>query len=49
MRNYLPKLKTLMLAFALTLGATLAANAQSRTISGTVMDASLGDPVPVPQ
>ncbi|MFN3998348.1 SusC/RagA family TonB-linked outer membrane protein [Algoriphagus sp.] len=46
MRNYLPKLKTLMLAFALSLGATLAANAQSRTITGTVMDARLGDPVP---
>jgi TonB-linked SusC/RagA family outer membrane protein len=46
MRNYLPKLKTLMLAFVLTLGATLAANAQSRSISGTVMDARLGDPVP---
>ena len=46
MRNYLPKLKTLMLAFALTLGATLAANAQSRSISGTVMDAAFGDPVP---
>ncbi|WP_111670722.1 SusC/RagA family TonB-linked outer membrane protein [Algoriphagus litoralis] len=46
MRNYLPKLKTLMLAFALTLGATLAANAQSRSISGTVMDAAYGDPVP---
>ncbi len=46
MRNYLPKLKTLMLAFALTLGATLAANAQSRSISGTVMDAGLGEPVP---
>lgn len=46
MRNYLPKLKTLMLAFALTLGATLAANAQNRSISGTVLDAAFGDPVP---
>lgn len=46
MRNYLPKLKTLMLAFALTLGATLASNAQNRSISGTVLDAAFGDPVP---
>lgn len=46
MRNYLPKLKTLMLVFALSLCATLAANAQSRSISGTVMDARLGEPVP---
>lgn len=46
MSNYLQKFKTLMLAFALTLGATLAANAQSRTITGTVMDARLGEPVP---
>lgn len=46
MRNYLLKLKSLTLAIALTLGAIVAANAQTRTISGTVMDARLGDPVP---
>lgn len=46
MRNYLPKLKSLMLAFALTIGAIVTVNAQSRSISGTVLDASLGDPVP---
>jgi TonB-linked SusC/RagA family outer membrane protein len=46
MRNYLPKLKTLVLAFALILGATLVANAQNRSISGTVLDAAFGDPVP---
>jgi len=46
MRNYLPKLKSLMLAMALFMGAVIGVNAQSRSISGTVLDASLGDPVP---
>ena len=46
MRNYLQQLKSLMLVMALIFGASLAANAQSRTITGTVLDASLGDPVP---
>ncbi len=46
MRNYLPKLKSLMLAFALTLGAIVSVSAQSRSISGTILDAALGDPVP---
>ena len=46
MRNYLPKLKSLMLALVLMLGTIAFANAQSRTISGTVLDAGLGDPVP---
>ncbi|PZV83400.1 iron complex outermembrane receptor protein [Algoriphagus aquaeductus] len=46
MRNYLPKLKSLMLAMALFMGAAIGVNAQNRTISGTVLDASLGDPVP---
>jgi TonB-dependent starch-binding outer membrane protein SusC len=46
MRNYLLKLKSLTLALALTIGAIVAVNAQSRSISGTVMDARLGDPVP---
>ena len=46
MRNYLPKLKSLMLAVVLMLGTIAFANAQSRTITGTVLDAGLGDPVP---
>jgi iron complex outermembrane receptor protein len=46
MRNYLPKLKSLMLAMALFMGAIIGVNAQSRTITGTVLDATLGDPVP---
>jgi TonB-dependent starch-binding outer membrane protein SusC len=46
MRNYLPKLKSLLLGIALVFSATLVANAQSRSISGTVLDATLGDPVP---
>lgn len=46
MRNYLLKLKSLTLALALTISAIVAVNAQTRSISGTVMDARLGDPVP---
>ncbi|TDQ14701.1 iron complex outermembrane receptor protein [Algoriphagus boseongensis] len=46
MRNYLPKLKSLMLAVVLMIGTIAVANAQSRSISGTVLDARLGDPVP---
>ncbi len=46
MTNYLPKLKSLMLAVALSLSTILAVNAQNRSISGTVLDANLGDPVP---
>ncbi|SDC75206.1 iron complex outermembrane recepter protein [Algoriphagus faecimaris] len=46
MRNYLQQAKTLTLAILLLFGATLVANAQSRTITGTVLDASFGDPVP---
>ena len=46
MRNYLPKLKSLMLALVLMIGTVVIANAQNRSISGTVLDASLGDPVP---
>jgi len=46
MRNYLPKLKSLMLAMALFMGAVIGVNAQSRSVSGTVLDARLGDPVP---
>lgn len=46
MRNYLQQLKTLVLALVLVFGATLVSNAQNRTITGTVLDASFGDPVP---
>ncbi|AMQ55747.1 SusC/RagA family TonB-linked outer membrane protein [Algoriphagus sanaruensis] len=46
MRNYLPKLKSLMLAMVLMIGTIVVANAQNRSISGTVLDATLGDPVP---
>lgn len=46
MRNYLHKLKSLTLAIALTIGAIAAANAQTRTLTGTVLDARFGDPVP---
>ncbi len=46
MRNYLQQLKTLLLALILVVSATLVANAQSRTITGTVLDASIGETVP---
>ncbi|GMQ26237.1 TonB-dependent receptor [Algoriphagus sp. oki45] len=46
MRNYLPKLKSLLLAMVLTISSIAFANAQSRTLTGTVLDASFGDPVP---
>lgn len=35
-----------MLVTALMVGTILAANAQTRTITGTVLDASFGDPIP---
>ncbi|EOZ97928.1 TonB-dependent receptor [Indibacter alkaliphilus LW1] len=46
MRNYLQKLKALMLVTVLTLFSIAAANAQGREISGTVLDTSFGDPLP---
>lgn len=46
MSNYLPKLKSLMLAYALVFSVMATVNAQNRTISGTILDAALGDPVP---
>lgn len=46
MRNYLQKFRTLALALALLAGVAHVANAQNRTVSGTVLDASYGDPVP---
>ncbi|SFT68220.1 iron complex outermembrane recepter protein [Algoriphagus locisalis] len=46
MRNYLLKLKTFLLALALIFCANLVANAQSRTVTGTVMDPILGESIP---
>ncbi len=46
MRNHLHKLKTLLLAMALIFSATLVANAQNRTVTGTVLDETFGEPVP---
>ena len=46
MRNHLQKLKTLLLALTLIISVSLAANAQNRTIRGTVLDANLGDGIP---
>jgi TonB-linked SusC/RagA family outer membrane protein len=46
MSNNLPNLKSLMLALALLLCAIVTVNAQTRSVSGTVLDARLGDGVP---
>ena len=46
MRNNLQKLKSLLLLMVLLISATLVANAQSRTVTGTVLDATFGEPVP---
>ncbi|PZX56643.1 SusC/RagA family TonB-linked outer membrane protein [Algoriphagus chordae] len=46
MRNYLLKIKTLLLVMLLVTSASLVANAQSRTITGTILDANLDGPVP---
>jgi iron complex outermembrane receptor protein len=46
MRNHLQTLKTLLLAMTLIFSISLAANAQNRTITGTVLDATFGEGVP---
>lgn len=46
MRNYLLKQKTFLLALALIFCATLVVNAQSRVVTGTVMDPTIGEAVP---
>lgn len=46
MRNYLQKLKSLLLVMTLLIGVSTAVNAQNRSVTGTVLDASFGDPVP---
>ena len=46
MRNYLQKLKALSLITLLMVFSIAAAFAQQRQVSGTVLDATLGDPLP---
>lgn len=46
MRNHLQKLKTLLLSLILIFSVSLVANAQNRTVTGTVLDATLGDGIP---
>ncbi|WP_339874452.1 SusC/RagA family TonB-linked outer membrane protein [uncultured Algoriphagus sp.] len=46
MRNYLLKQKTFLLAMLLFYSCIVSVTAQTRTITGTVMDASYGGPVP---
>ncbi|WP_339868655.1 TonB-dependent receptor [uncultured Algoriphagus sp.] len=46
MRNYLLKQKAFLLALALIFCATLVANGQGRTVTGTVMDPTIGESVP---
>ncbi|MHA7131139.1 SusC/RagA family TonB-linked outer membrane protein [Algoriphagus namhaensis] len=46
MRNNLPKIKSLVLAMILTLSTVMLVNAQSRTVTGTVLDGTLGEGIP---
>ncbi|MBW3470047.1 SusC/RagA family TonB-linked outer membrane protein [Arthrospiribacter ruber] len=46
MRNYLQKMKALMLITVLMICSMAVANAQGREVTGTVLDASFGDPLP---
>jgi TonB-dependent starch-binding outer membrane protein SusC len=46
MRNYLQKMKAFMMVVMLTFVSIAAANAQGREVSGTVLDATLKDPLP---
>ena len=46
MRNYLQKMKALSLITLLTVFSISAAFAQGREVSGTILDATLGDPLP---
>lgn len=46
MRNNLPKFKSLLLALILSLGTVMLANAQSRTVTGTVLDETFGEGIP---
>lgn len=46
MRNYLLKMKALLLMTLLVTATILSANAQSREVTGTILDATLKDPLP---
>lgn len=46
MRNYLQKLKVFLMVTVLFLAAVITVNAQSREVSGTVLDKTMGDPLP---
>ncbi len=46
MRKYLQKMNALLLVCLLIVGSMAAANAQDRVVTGTVMDATLGEPIP---
>ncbi|MCH7412730.1 SusC/RagA family TonB-linked outer membrane protein [Belliella sp. R4-6] len=46
MRNYLQKMKVFLMVTAMLFAAVVSANAQSREVSGTVLDKTMGDPLP---
>ncbi|MCH7398732.1 SusC/RagA family TonB-linked outer membrane protein [Belliella sp. DSM 107340] len=46
MRNNLQKMKVFLMITALLFAAVLTANAQNREVSGTVLDKTMGDPLP---
>ena len=46
MKKHLQKLKTLLMALVLLIGISALASAQTRTVTGTVMDPTIGEPVP---
>lgn len=46
MRNYLLKMKALLLMTLLVTATILSANAQGREVTGTILDATLKDPLP---
>ncbi|MFD2033192.1 SusC/RagA family TonB-linked outer membrane protein [Belliella marina] len=46
MRNYLQKIKVFLMVTTLLFAAVITANAQNREVSGTVLDKTMGDPLP---
>jgi TonB-dependent starch-binding outer membrane protein SusC len=46
MRNYLQQVKALLMVTMLLFATVLSANAQSREVSGTVLDKTMGEPLP---
>lgn len=46
MRNYLQKIKVFLMVTVLLSAAVITANAQNREVSGTVLDKTMGDPLP---